>query len=43
MADGKIQIQSTDSKIYTVTPEVGASDNVAITLPKEGGNANSRY
>ena len=37
MADGKIQIQSTDSRIYTVTPEVGAVGNVAITLPKEGG------
>ena len=37
MADGKIQIQSTDSRIYTVTPEVGASGNVALTLPKEGG------
>lgn len=37
MADGKIQIQSTDNRIYTVTPEVGAGGNVALTLPKEGG------
>ena len=37
MADGKIQIQSTDSRIYTVTPEVGAAGAVALTLPKEGG------
>lgn len=37
MADGKIQIQSTDSRIYTVTPEVGAIGSVALTLPKEGG------
>lgn len=37
MTDGKIQIQSTDNRIYTVTPEVGASGNVALTLPKEGG------
>lgn len=37
MADGKISIQSTDNKIYTITPEVGAAGAVAITLPKEGG------
>ena len=37
MADGKIQIQSTDNRIYTVTPEAGAGGNVALTLPKEGG------
>ena len=37
MAAGKISIQSTDNKIYTITPEVGAVGAVALTLPKEGG------
>lgn len=37
MADGKIAVQSTDGRIYTVTPEVGAAGNVSVTLPKEGG------
>ena len=37
MADGKISIQSTDNKIYTITSEVGAAGAVALTLPKEGG------
>ena len=37
MAAGNIKIQANDTRIYTLTPEDGASSNVAITLPKEGG------
>lgn len=37
MAAGKINIQANDGKIYSLTPEDGASGNVALTLPKEGG------
>lgn len=37
MADGKIAVQSTDGRIYTVTPEVGASGSVSVVFPKEGG------
>lgn len=37
MAAGNIKIQANDTRIYTLTPEDGASGNVALTLPKEGG------
>lgn len=37
MADGKIAVQAVDGKIYTVTPEVGASGSVSVVFPKEGG------
>lgn len=37
MAAGKISIQANDGKVAGVVFEDGASDNVALTLPKEGG------
>lgn len=37
MAAGKIQLQAADARIFELTAESGASGNVAITLPKEGG------
>lgn len=37
MAAGKIQLQAADARIYEITAEEGASGNVVITIPKEGG------
>lgn len=37
MAAGKIQLQSADSRIATVTFEDGAAGNVNVVVPKEGG------
>ena len=37
MAAGKIALQANDTRIYEITAEDGASGNVALTLPKEGG------
>ena len=37
MAAGKIQLQAADARIYEITAESGASGNVALTVPKDGG------
>lgn len=38
MAAGKISIQANDGKVAGVVFEDGASSNVTVTVPKEGGN-----
>ena len=37
MSAGKINLQANDGKVFSVTAEDGASANLDIVLPKEGG------